>query len=116
DMERPPLPAIALTGEVETITAVGNHYGFSQIFAKQVADLGNEDDILLVITTSGDSENILSAVVEAHDLEMKVIALTGGSGGALQNMYYTDDIELRVPSDNLANIQDNHFLIVNCLC
>ncbi|MDE4984464.1 phosphoheptose isomerase, partial [Francisella tularensis subsp. holarctica] len=66
--------------------------------------------------TSGDSENILSAVEEEHDLEMKVIALNGGSGGALQNMYNTEDIELRVPSDKIANIQENHFRIVNCLC
>lgn len=116
EMERPPLPAIALTGDVATITAVGNYNGFEQIFAKQVAALGNEDDILLVITTSGDSENILSAVEEGHDLEMKVIALTGGSGGRLQNMYNADDIELRVPSDSIANIQENHFLIVHCLC
>ncbi|MDE4951202.1 phosphoheptose isomerase, partial [Francisella tularensis subsp. holarctica] len=76
----------------------------------------NEDDILLVITTCGDSENILSAVEEEHDLEMKVIALNGGSGGALQNMYNTYFIELIVHSDNIANFQENHFLIVNCVC
>ncbi|MDE5033865.1 SIS domain-containing protein, partial [Francisella tularensis subsp. holarctica] len=69
EMERPTLPAIALKVDFATITAVGNHYGFSQIYAKQVAALGNEDDILLVITTSGDSETILSAVEEAHDRE-----------------------------------------------
>lgn len=116
EMERPPLPAIALTGDIATITAVGNHYGFAEVFSKQVAALGNEDDILLVISTSGDSENILKAVEEAHDLDMKVIALTGANGGRLQSMYNPEDIELRVPSNNTANIQENHFLIVHCLC
>lgn len=116
EMERPPLPAIALTGDVATITAVGNHYGFAEIFAKQVAAIGDERDILLVISVSGDSENILKAVEEAHDLDMQVIALTGANGGRLQNMYKANDIELRVPSNNIANIQENHFLIVHCLC
>lgn len=116
EMERPPLPAISLTGDMATITAVGNHYGFTEVFAKQVAALGNEDDILLVVSATGDSENILKAVEEAHDLEMKVIALTGANGGRLQNMYNPEDIELRIPSSNVANIQENHFLIIHCLC
>lgn len=116
EMERPPLPAVALTGDVATITAVGNHYGFAEIFSKQIAALGNEEDILLVISTDGESENIAKAVEEAHDLEMRVIALTGANGGRLQNMYAAEDIELRVPSESIANIQENHFLIVHCLC
>ncbi|AIT09677.1 DnaA initiator-associating protein DiaA [Candidatus Francisella endociliophora] len=116
EMERPPLPAVSLTGDMSTITAIGNYYGYSEIFSKQVAALGNEEDILLVISTSGNSENILKAVEEAHDLEMKVIALTGAGGGRLQNMYIPEDIELRVPSNNIANIQENHLLIIHCLC
>ncbi|MBY7734297.1 SIS domain-containing protein [Francisella philomiragia] len=116
DMERPPLPAIALTADVATITAIGDHYGFAHVFSKQVAALGNEDDILLVISANGDSQNIINAVEEAHDLDMKVVALTGANGGRLQTMYNPDDIELRVPSDNVANIQENHFLIIHCLC
>ncbi|AEI35021.1 SIS domain-containing protein [Francisella salina] len=116
DMERPPLPAVALTADVATITAVGDHYGFAHIFSKQVAALGNEDDILLVVSANGNSQNIINAVEEAHDLDMKVVALTGASGGRLQAMYNVDDIELRVPSDNVANIQENHFLIIHCLC
>ncbi|WP_432773270.1 SIS domain-containing protein [Francisella salimarina] len=116
DMERPPLPAVALTADVATITAVGDHYGFAHIFSKQVAALGNEDDILLVVSANGDSQNIINAVEEAHDLDMKVVALTGAIGGRLQDMYNADDIELRVPSDNMANIQENHFLIIHCLC
>lgn len=116
EMERPPLPAVSLSGDMTSITAIANQYGFSEVFAKQVAALGNEEDILLVISTNGDSENILKAVEEAHDLEMKVIALTGSTGGRLQNMYESQDIELRVPSNSIANIQENHFLIVHCLC
>ncbi|QEO57958.1 SIS domain-containing protein [Francisella marina] len=116
DMERPPLPAVALTADVATITAVGDHYGFAHIFSKQVAALGNEDDILLVVSANGDSQNIINAVEEAHDLDMKVVALTGAISGRLQAMYNVDDIELRVPSDNMANIQENHFLIIHCLC
>ncbi|ASG67301.1 DnaA initiator-associating protein DiaA [Francisella halioticida] len=116
EMERPPLPAVSLTGDMATITAIGNYYGFVEIFSKQVAALGNEDDILLVVSTTGDSENILKVVEEAHDLEMKVIALTGASGGRLQNMYNPEDIELRVPSNSVASIQENHFLIIHCLC
>lgn len=116
DMERPPLPAIALTGDIATITAVADSYGFQEVFAKQVAALGNEGDVLLTVSNNGDSPSILKAIEEAHDLEMQVIALTGCDGGASQSIYAANDIEVRVPSDNFLSIQENHLLIVHCLC
>ncbi|MGQ4004549.1 SIS domain-containing protein [Francisellaceae bacterium CB300] len=115
-MERPPLPAIALTGDIATITATGDNYGFAEIFSKQVAALGNEGDILLAISTNGNSTNILKAVEEARDLEMQVVALTGCDGGMMQQMYIEGDVELRVPSSDEATIQENHLLIIHCLC
>lgn len=115
-IERPPLPAISLTGDIATITAVGDHDGFVEIFSKQVTALGNEGDILLAISSTGNSANISKAIEEAHDLEMQVIALTGSDGGLMKNIYSDDDIELRVPSNDEANIQENHFLIIHCLC
>lgn len=115
-MERPPLPAIALTGDIATITAVGDHYGFTDIFSKQVAALGNEGDILLAISTDGNPKNMLKVVEEARDLDMQVIALTGADGGMMKKMYVEGDVELRVPSNNEATIQENHLLIIHCLC
>ncbi|APC97804.1 phosphoheptose isomerase [Pseudofrancisella aestuarii] len=116
EMERPPLPAIALTTDTSTITSIGNDYDYSQIFSKQVAALGNEGDILFAISTSGNSSNIVKAIEEAHDLDMQIVAMTGKDGGVMRTMYKDGDIELRVPSDVTARIQENHILIIHCLC
>ncbi|QIV93891.1 D-sedoheptulose-7-phosphate isomerase [Allofrancisella frigidaquae] len=116
ELERPPLPVIALTADSSTITAIGSTYGFDEIFSKQIAALGDEGDILLTISVGSSSANILKAIEEAHDLDMQVIALTGSNGGILQGVYDLHDIELRVPSGNIANIHESHLLIIHCLC
>lgn len=116
DMERPPLPAFALTGDVSSLTAIADNFGFENVFSRQVAALGNEGDILLVISSDGGSANILRAVEEAHDLDMLVVALTGDDGGVIRGVYTSGDVELRVPSSDMASVQENHVLIVHCLC
>lgn len=114
--ERPSLPAIALTTDVPTITAISNDYDYSEIFAKQIRALGQDDDVLIVISTSGNSANILKAVTTAHDRHMKIIALTGKDGGQLAEILHTDDLEIRVPSDVTAHIQETHLVIIHILC
>ncbi len=114
--ERPSLPAIALSTDTSTITAIANDYSYDQIFSKQIKALGQPGDLLLAITTSGQSRNILEAVEAAHSREMNVIALTGKDGGALATVLSSSDHELRVPSDVTARIQETHLLIIHCLC
>ncbi len=116
ERERPSLPAIALTGDIATITAIGNDYSYDEIFSKQVHALGQAGDILLAITTSGNSANILSAVDAAHDRQMTVIALTGRDGGKIQSILNTDDLEVRVPANRTIRIQETHLLILHCFC
>jgi len=116
ERERPALPAIALTTDTSTITSIANDYHFDEVFAKQIRALGQKGDILLVYSTSGNSGNIVSAVKTAHDKEMNVIALTGKEGGALASILNESDIEIRVPSDSTARIQEVHLLITHCLC
>jgi len=114
--ERPGLPAITLTADTAAITSIGNDYHFSDIFAKQIRALGQKGDILLAITTSGNSTNILNAIKAAHDKEMVVIALTGCDGGKIVDYLQERDIEIRVPSHETARIQETHLLIIHCIC
>ena len=114
--ERPGLPAIALTADMATITSIGNDYHFSDIFAKQVRALGQAGDVLLAITTSGNSNNIINAVKAAHDKDMVVVALTGNDGGKLVDFLQSKDIEIRVPAQETARIQETHLLIIHCIC
>ncbi len=116
DHERPSLPAIALTADTATLTSIANDYDYSEIFAKQVRGLAKPGDILLAISTSGNSANILSAVQAAHDRMVKVIALTGREGGELASALHPEDIEIRVPHQVTARIQETHVLIIHCLC
>lgn len=116
ERERPALPAIALTTDTMTITSVANDYNFDEVFAKQLRALGQAGDILLVYTTSGNSSNIINTVKTAHDKEITVIALTGKDGGALASVLNETDIEIRVPSESTARIQEVHLLITHCLC
>lgn len=116
ERERPPLPAIALSTDTSTITSIANDYNFDEIFAKQIRALGQAGDILLVYTTSGNSENVLKAVKAAHDREMTVIALSGKTGGHLAGVLDEADIEIRVPATSTARIQEVHLLISHCLC
>src|SRR3990167_456885 len=114
--ERPGLPALALSSDIPTLTAIANDYHFSDIFAKQIRVLGQANDLLLAISTSGNSVNILNAIKAAHDKNMGVIALTGHDGGKIADYLQEKDIEIRVPSFEIARIQETHLLIIHCIC
>lgn len=116
ESERPSLPAIALTTDPSTITSIANDYSYQEVFSKQIKALGQAGDILLAITTSGNSKNILEAVLAAHLREMRVIALTGRDGGELVSILSGNDVEIRVPAESTARIQETHLLIIHCLC
>jgi D-sedoheptulose 7-phosphate isomerase len=116
EAERRSLPAIALTTDSSTMTAIANDYGYERVFARQVEALGGAGDILLAISTSGNSPNVLAAVAAAHRQAMTVVALTGRDGGRMATELEIDDIELRVPSDRTIRIQEVHLLIVHSLC
>lgn len=116
EQERPGLPALALTTDSSTLTSIANDYHFDEVFARQVRALGHPGDLLLAITTSGRSPNILAAVDAAHEKDMYVIALTGRDGGGLPSRLFADDLEIRVPSPSTARIQEVHLLAIHCLC
>ena len=116
EMERPGLPAVALTTDCSTLTSIANDYSFDDIFSKQIRALGQPRDILLAISTSGNSENVSRACVAAHERGMKIVALTGRDGGDLSGILGEDDIELRVPAQNTARIQEVHLIFIHCLC
>jgi D-sedoheptulose 7-phosphate isomerase len=116
ERERPSLPAMALTTDTSTLTSIANDYSYSEIFSKQIKGLGHAGDILLAISTSGNSLNILRAIETAHDRQMTVVALTGRDGGAMVELLKPGDVEIRVPTDRTARIQEAHLLIIHCLC
>lgn len=116
EKERMPLAAIALTTDTSTLTSIANDYDYNEIFSKQVKALGQENDVLLAISTSGKSPNVMNAIYAAHSKGMKIIALTGKEGGDMARILKEDDVELRVPSQNTARIQEVHLLIIHCIC
>jgi D-sedoheptulose 7-phosphate isomerase len=116
EMERPGLPAMALTTDASTVTSISNDYSYDEIFSKQVRALGKPQDILLGISTSGNSENICRAIDAAHERGMRVVALSGRDGGRMAGMFTGDDIEIRVPATRTARIQEVHLLVIHCLC
>ena len=116
EMERPGLPAIALTTDTSTLTSIANDYAYDQIFAKQVKALGQSGDVLLAISTSGNSPNVVEATQAAHARDMRVVALTGRDGGRLATALREGDVEIRVPSTSTARIQEVHLLTIHCLC
>jgi len=116
EMERPGLPAIALTTDSSTLTSIANDYSYDVIFSKQVTALGQHGDILLAISTSGNSANVIRAIDAAHDRDMLVVALTGKQGGELTQHLSSEDVEIRAPSDSTARIQEVHLLVIHCLC
>ena len=116
EAERQELAAIALTTDSSILTAVGNDYSFNQIFSKQVRGLGHAGDVLLAISTSGNSGNVVEAIKAAHDHDMLVVALTGKGGGQIGEMLRDDDIHLCVPAERTARIQETHLLVIHCLC
>jgi D-sedoheptulose 7-phosphate isomerase len=116
EMERPPLAAIALTTDSSILTSIANDYDFTQVFSKQVSALGQPGDVLLAISTSGNSTNVIAAIHAAHEREMRVVALTGKDGGQITALLGPDDINLCVPADRTARIQEVHLLTLHCLC
>ena len=116
EMERPGLPAVALTTDSSTLTSISNDYSYDEVFSKQVRALGKPQDVLLAISTSGNSENVCRAMTAAHERNMKVVALTGGDGGKMAKLFASDDVEIRVPANRTARIQEVHLLIIHCLC
>ena len=114
--ERRELPGIALTTDGSTLTSIGNDYDYSDVFSKQVSALGNDGDCLMVITTSGNSSNILKAVEVAHTKGVTVIALNGKTGGPLSSLLNESDLDLVVNGDVTARIQEVHGLIIHCIC
>lgn len=116
ERERDGLPAIALSTDTSAMTAIANDYEFDQVFAKQVHALGRAGDLLLGISTSGNSANVLAAMTAAHGRDMRIVALTGRDGGRLAQALRPDDIELRVPAQRTCRIQETHILIIHCLC
>ncbi len=116
EKERPGLPAIALTTDSSTLTAIANDYDYNEIFSKQVSALGNERDVLLAISTSGNSPNVITAIKAAHERGMGVVALTGRDGGDIAGKLSDQDVEIRVPSERTARIQEVHLIVIHCLC
>jgi D-sedoheptulose 7-phosphate isomerase len=116
ELERPGLPALALTTDSSTLTSIANDYAFIEIFAKQVRALGQPADVLLAISTSGNSENVVRAIHAAHERGLRVVALTGRDGGAIAGVLGDADVEIRVPAERTCRIQEVHLLIIHCLC
>jgi len=116
ETERPSLPAIALTTDSSTITSIANDYHYDEIFSKQLRALGNNGDVLLAISTSGNSKNVIKAIETAVSRDIPIVALTGGDGGAIAGLLGANDIEVRVPSGRTARIQEVHLLVIHCLC
>lgn len=114
--ERPSLPAISLTTDSSTLTSIANDYSLNEIFSKQIRALGQPGDVLLAISTSGNSANIIQAIQAAHDREMIVVALTGRDGGGMASLLLPEDVEIRVPAQVTARIQEVHLLAIHCLC
>ncbi len=116
ERERMPLPAIALTTDSSIMTAIGNDYSYQDIFIKQVQAFGQPGDILLAISTSGNSANVIAAIEAAHERDMHVVALTGKDGGKIKELLNENDVEICVPHNRTARIQEVHLLTIHCIC
>jgi D-sedoheptulose 7-phosphate isomerase len=116
EMERPPLAAMALTTDTSTLTSIANDYHYNEVFSKQVRGLGHSRDVLLAISTSGNSANVIEAIKAAHEREMAVIALTGKGGGQMAELLDGNDVHISVHSNVTARIQEVHILVLHCLC
>ena len=116
ERERPGLAAIALTTDASTITSVANDYQFADVFSRQIRALGRPGDVVMAFSTSGQSNNIVSAIDAAHDQDARVVLVSGRDGGEAAKTLSKEDIEIRVPSASTARIQEVHIMIVHCIC
>ena len=116
ERERPELPAIALSTDTSILTAIANDYTFEHVFSKQVRALGRKGDVLLALSTSGNSANVIAAIDAAREREMRVVALTGKGGGRIGELLREGDVHICVPHDRTARIQEVHLLAIHCLC
>lgn len=116
ETERPSLPAIALTTDSSTLTSIANDYCFEEVFSKQIRALGSKGDVLLAISTSGNSANVVKAIEAAVARDMPIVALTGSDGGDIAGLLGENDVEIRVPSQRTSRIQEVHLVVIHCLC
>jgi D-sedoheptulose 7-phosphate isomerase len=116
ERERPGLAAMALTTDTSTLTSIANDYDYNQVFSKQVLALGQPRDVLLAISTSGNSPNVVAAIRAAHERDMRVVALTGKGGGEMGKQLAPADVHICVPHAVTARIQEVHLLTLHCLC
>lgn len=116
EMERAPLAALALTTDTSNLTSIANDYAYEQVFAKQLKALGRRGDVLLALSTSGNSANVLEAIRAAHELGVQVIGLTGNGGGKMAALLGAGDVHIGVPHKRTARIQEVHLLVLHCLC
>ncbi|MEO9944192.1 MULTISPECIES: phosphoheptose isomerase [Paraglaciecola] len=116
ERDRPSLPAIPLTSDGAILSSIANDYEFDEVYSKQVRALGQKGDILVVISTSGNSQNVIKAMEAALSRDMTIIALTGKDGGQMAGLLGQNDVEIRVPSNRVARIQEVHYLVVHSLC
>jgi D-sedoheptulose 7-phosphate isomerase len=116
ERERAPLAALALTTDTSNLTSIANDYAYEQVFSKQIRALGRRGDVLLALSTSGNSANVLEAIRAAHELGVQVIGLTGNGGGKMAALLGADDVHVCVPHKRTARIQEVHLLVLHCLC
>jgi len=116
ERERPPLAALALTTDSSALTSIGNDYGYEQVFEKQLRALGRKGDVLLAISTSGNSANVLAAMRAARELGLRIVALTGNGGGKMAGGLNDEDVHVCVPHTRTMRIQEVHLLALHCIC
>jgi D-sedoheptulose 7-phosphate isomerase len=116
ERERAPLAGLALSTDTSTLTSIANDYRFEDVFSKQVRALGRKGDVLLAISTSGNSPNVIDAIKVAHEIGIAIVALTGKAGGKMAGLLRDTDVHLCVPADRTARIQEVHLLTIHCLC
>ncbi|MDO8306514.1 phosphoheptose isomerase [Herminiimonas sp.] len=116
ERERLPLPVMALTTDTSILTAIGNDYSYQEIFSKQVQAFGQSGDVLLALSTSGNSANVIAAIEAALERDMRVVVMTGKGGGAMAKLITDADVHICVPHDRTARIQEVHLLTIHCLC